>query len=87
MQPTAPPDRVPHLHRQGPIVSVTVRRGRLQHLLYQYLIVSGGTQIGDRDWQPLPSARLQDPHGALAYALWRVLVTAPRHAVASADYT
>jgi len=87
VQPSAPPDRVLHLHRQGAIVSVTVRRGRLPHLLYQYLIVSGGTQIGARDWQPLPGARLQDPRGALAYALWRVLVTAPGYAVASADYT
>ncbi len=87
VQPSAPPDRLLHLRRQSAIVSVTVRRGRLPHLLYQYLIVSGGTRIGTRDWQPLPGARLQDPRGALAYALWRVLVTAPGYTVASADYT
>jgi len=87
VRPSAPLDRVLHLRRHGSIVSVTVPQRRLPHLLYQYLIVSGGTQIGTRDWQPLPGARLQDPRGALAYAVWRVLVTAPGYAVASADYT
>ncbi len=87
VRPSAPPDRHLHLRRHGSGVSVTVRQGRLPHLLYQYLIVSGGTRIGTRDWQPLRDARLQDPRGALAYALWRVLVTAPGYTVASADYT
>lgn len=82
----APPQRVLHLRRHGSIVFVTVQQGHLPHLLYQYLIISGGTRTGTRDWEPLAGTSLHDPRGALASAEWRVLVTAPGYVVASANY-